>query len=282
MPFTAQAAPGRARPSSSSCATRDRATAPWHWPVAFGAEVFEIASRRFSHGGTRNLLMERAAGDHVAFLTQDAVPADARWLGALARRLRTGRRTSGSSTAPTARSRDASLMVARELTDWFAAVCADGVPGSTGSSPRSATLPARRLLGPRASSPTPTAAVAREAWERSRSAGRLRRGPRARPRHAPRRVRQGVHRRRPRSCTPMTTRPGIGCAGASTRPGRCTPSTTSRAAASPLEPLKVWGSGRRRPALGPQARRARWSASAGPLAALSPRAHPRRADGQPS
>ena len=37
----------------------------------------------FSHGGTRNLLVERASGAHVAFLTQDAVPADERWLARL-------------------------------------------------------------------------------------------------------------------------------------------------------------------------------------------------------
>ena len=38
---------------------------------------------RFSHGGTRNLLMERTRGEHVAFLTQDALPAAERWLEAL-------------------------------------------------------------------------------------------------------------------------------------------------------------------------------------------------------
>jgi hypothetical protein len=46
-----------------------------------GADVFEVAS--FSHGGTRNLLVQRAAGDHVAFLTQDAVPAHDGWLAEL-------------------------------------------------------------------------------------------------------------------------------------------------------------------------------------------------------
>jgi O-antigen biosynthesis protein len=48
-----------------------------------GARVHEIPKSEFSHGGTRNLLMELASGSHVAFLTQDATPADDRWLAAL-------------------------------------------------------------------------------------------------------------------------------------------------------------------------------------------------------
>ena len=36
-----------------------------------------------SHGGTRNLIMRLAHGSHVAFLTQDATPADDGWLAAL-------------------------------------------------------------------------------------------------------------------------------------------------------------------------------------------------------
>ena len=45
--------------------------------------MIEIPAAEFSHGGTRNRLMELAAGDHVAFLTQDSVPAGRGWLAAL-------------------------------------------------------------------------------------------------------------------------------------------------------------------------------------------------------
>jgi O-antigen biosynthesis protein len=48
-----------------------------------GAAVHEIAPEEFSHGGTRNLLMELASGEQVAFLTQDATPAHDGWLAAL-------------------------------------------------------------------------------------------------------------------------------------------------------------------------------------------------------
>lgn len=43
--------------------------------------VFErIPQSAFSHGGTRNRAVEIAQGDYVAFLTQDALPADEYWL----------------------------------------------------------------------------------------------------------------------------------------------------------------------------------------------------------
>ena len=48
-----------------------------------GATVHEIDRRDFSHGATRNWIMELARGDHVAFLTQDATPAHDGWLAAL-------------------------------------------------------------------------------------------------------------------------------------------------------------------------------------------------------
>jgi glycosyltransferase involved in cell wall biosynthesis/SAM-dependent methyltransferase len=49
----------------------------------YGARVHEIPKSEFSHGGTRNLMMELAKGERVAFLTQDATPAHERWLAAL-------------------------------------------------------------------------------------------------------------------------------------------------------------------------------------------------------
>src|SRR3954447_1348607 len=51
---------------------------------AHGAVVETIPRAAFSHGATRNRLMELATGDVVAFLTQDALPADDGWLAALA------------------------------------------------------------------------------------------------------------------------------------------------------------------------------------------------------
>jgi glycosyltransferase involved in cell wall biosynthesis len=47
------------------------------------ARIHSIPKAEFSHGGTRNLAMELASGDHVAFITQDATPAHDGWLAAL-------------------------------------------------------------------------------------------------------------------------------------------------------------------------------------------------------
>ncbi|MEA2282404.1 MAG: hypothetical protein QOK21_3011, partial [Solirubrobacteraceae bacterium] len=48
-----------------------------------GATLHRIPKAEFSHGGTRNRMMEVARGDHVAFITQDATPAHDGWLAAL-------------------------------------------------------------------------------------------------------------------------------------------------------------------------------------------------------
>jgi glycosyltransferase involved in cell wall biosynthesis len=47
------------------------------------ARIHRIPKAEFSHGGTRNRMMELANGAHVAFLTQDATPAHDGWLAAL-------------------------------------------------------------------------------------------------------------------------------------------------------------------------------------------------------
>jgi rhamnosyltransferase len=83
-----------------------------------GADVVEIRPAEFSHGGTRNLLMQLAEGEHVAFLSQDAVPAHHRWLSRL---------IEGFDEAddvalvfgPYIPRPDASPMVKRELTEFF-------------------------------------------------------------------------------------------------------------------------------------------------------------------
>ena len=92
-----------------------------------GARVISVAPADFSHGGTRNLLFEQASGRHVAFLTQDAVPADERWLA----RLLEGFELADDVAlvfGPYVPRCDASPMVARELQEWFASFAPDGRP----------------------------------------------------------------------------------------------------------------------------------------------------------
>jgi glycosyltransferase involved in cell wall biosynthesis len=119
-----------------------------------GARVVEIPHAEFSHGGTRNRLMELAAGDHVAFLTQDSLPAGPRWLAAL---------LSGFALAddvalsfgPHLPRPDASPMVRRELRELFARFGDQRVDRG-----------AAAAVGPATFFSSANGAVARWAWER--------------------------------------------------------------------------------------------------------------------
>ena len=131
---------------------------------SYGAEVIEIPAESFSHGGTRNLLMERSQGAHVAFLTQDSVPADDRWLG----RLLDGfalRRDVALVFGPYRPRPDASAMVARELTEWFRSFSPDGAPRIDWLDASERIVSSRSLLGPRGFFTDANGAVARAAWE---------------------------------------------------------------------------------------------------------------------
>jgi len=129
-----------------------------------GAAVLEIRPEEFGHGRTRNLLMERASGSHVAFLTQDAVPADRGWLSRL---------LGGFALAPDIaltfgpyRPRaDASPMLSRELTEWFGALTVAGDPRLDQLAPAERTGSPRALLGARGFFTDANGCVARDAWE---------------------------------------------------------------------------------------------------------------------
>ena len=118
-----------------------------------GARVVEIPAAEFSHGGTRNRLMELATGDHVAFLTQDSVPAGRGWLAALL-----GGFALADDVAlvcgPQRPRPDASPMVRREMTEFFARFGGPRVD-------RGAVA-----AGPATFFSSANGAVARWAWER--------------------------------------------------------------------------------------------------------------------
>ena len=54
---------------------------------AEGVRVIPVLRKDFDHGGTRDMALRASAGDIVVFLTQDAVPADSRFLENLIRPL---------------------------------------------------------------------------------------------------------------------------------------------------------------------------------------------------
>jgi rhamnosyltransferase len=134
---------------------------------ALGAEVFGIPPPEFSHGGTRNLLMERSRGDVVAFLTQDAVPADDHWLAALMRGFEEADDV-GLVFGPYVARPQASPMVRRELAVWFHSLSPDGGVRVDRLGPDERELSARALHGARGFFTDANGAVARRAWEQVR------------------------------------------------------------------------------------------------------------------
>jgi glycosyltransferase involved in cell wall biosynthesis len=130
-----------------------------------GARVVEIPRREFSHGATRNLLMELARGSHVAFLTQDSVPAADDWLATL---------LSGFSLAedvglvygPYRPQPGASVSVRRELAAWFASLSPDGAPRIDTLAQDRRDQPAAAFLGALGFFTDANGCVSRAAWER--------------------------------------------------------------------------------------------------------------------
>ncbi len=90
-----------------------------------GARVIEIPHSDFGHGKTRNMAAEAAAGDRIAFLTQDATPASEHWLASLVAPLDRDKMI-GLSFGPHLPRAGTSPMIARELAEFFGAFSSDG------------------------------------------------------------------------------------------------------------------------------------------------------------
>jgi len=91
---------------------------------AAGATLIEIEASEFAHGRTRNLGAERAGGDLIAFLTQDATPAPG-WLAAVREAFALSDDV-GAVFGPHLPRADTSPMIARELTEFFATFAPNG------------------------------------------------------------------------------------------------------------------------------------------------------------
>jgi rhamnosyltransferase len=134
---------------------------------AHGARVIEIDPAHFSHGGTRNLLLNEARGAHVALLTQDAEPADVRWLERLLGGFELAEDV-GLVCGPYLPRPDAPPVVRLELERWFASLAPDGkVRVDRLDEHERATLPALALIGARGFFTDANACIARAAWERA-------------------------------------------------------------------------------------------------------------------
>lgn len=93
---------------------------------AAGARVLEIPRQAFGHGRTRNFAAEHATGDLLCFLTQDATPLPG-WLDAYEEAFALAGDV-GAAFGPHRPRPDTSVMIARELTDFFNGFSPDGTP----------------------------------------------------------------------------------------------------------------------------------------------------------
>lgn len=132
---------------------------------AYGARVLEIPAGEFSHGGTRNLLVREAEGERVALLTQDAEPADERWLERLLGGFGLGEDV-GIVYGPYRARASAAPAVRVELERWFDSLAPDGSPRVERLGKHERSLPVRELIGRRGYFTDANACVARVAWER--------------------------------------------------------------------------------------------------------------------
>lgn len=128
--------------------------------------VLEIAPADFSHGGVRNRLIEAASGTHVALLSQDSEPAEARWLERLLAGFELGEDV-GLVYGPYRPRPDAPEPVRLELERWFSSLSVDGSPQVTRLEQAERTAPALALVGRRGFFTDANACIARSAWERA-------------------------------------------------------------------------------------------------------------------
>jgi glycosyltransferase involved in cell wall biosynthesis len=130
-----------------------------------GAHVLEIAPELFNHGGVRNRLMSASGGAHVALLSQDAEPADARWLEQMLDGFRLAPDI-GIVYGPYRPRPDAPDAVRIELDRWFSSLSLDGAPQVERLASHEQRLPAVELIGRRGFFTDANACIARTAWER--------------------------------------------------------------------------------------------------------------------
>jgi GT2 family glycosyltransferase len=133
---------------------------------AHGARVIEIPRREFSHGGTRNLLMSEARGEHVALLTQDSEPADERWLEWLLGGFELAQDV-GIVYGPYIPRPEASSAVRWELEGWFSSLSPDGSPRVERPETGERRLPVGELMGARGFFTDANACISREAWSQA-------------------------------------------------------------------------------------------------------------------
>jgi glycosyltransferase involved in cell wall biosynthesis len=130
-----------------------------------GARLIEISPETYTHGGARNTLMAQAAGERVALISQDAEPADERWLENLLGGLELAADVAIVYGSYVARN-DAALAVRLELDGWFRSLSPGHEPTVERLAVDERALRASELVGRRGFFTDANACLLRSAWER--------------------------------------------------------------------------------------------------------------------
>lgn len=86
----------------------------------YGVTVHQIPRAEFNHGGTRNLGAALSRGKYVAFLVQDALPLDERWLWAMVENLERDQRVAGVYSRQVPRP-ECSVLTRVQVNSWATA-----------------------------------------------------------------------------------------------------------------------------------------------------------------
>lgn len=129
-----------------------------------GARVIDLPPGSFSHSGTRNRLMTEARGRFVAMLTQDAEPADPRWLARLLDGFALGEDVALVYGPYVARAASSEREATR-LRRFFTGLAPDGAPRIDRLTPAERAAPAIALLGGAGYFTDANGCIRRDAWE---------------------------------------------------------------------------------------------------------------------
>ena len=90
----------------------------------YGASVYQISSKDFNHGETRNHGARETAGDYVCFLTDDAIPANKHLFSDMIRALRSEEKVAAVTARQIPRA-DADLMACYSIWEYYQALGLD-------------------------------------------------------------------------------------------------------------------------------------------------------------
>ena len=132
--------------------------------IRAGARVIDLAPGAFNHSTARNLLMEQARGEFVAMISQDAEPADQRWLARLVDGFDVGDDVA-LVYGPYLPRPGSPMREASHLRQFFSAMSPDGTPRVDRLATSERAIPSIELIGPTGYFTDANGCIRRDAWQ---------------------------------------------------------------------------------------------------------------------